>query len=132
MEKQQVQLLNKTPISNVVLRWPVLTSRITLLNSAEKDNFIFWYQRPVEADIAAKRSTLAFLSPMVGFFLAQVSGCTIQLISYWNTANISFQCLLFSKTILLQSCIKPHHLKHFKEDLHHSRYSDMKVTAFLA
>lgn len=37
----------------------------------------------------------------------------------------------FPQQILLQRCIKPHHHKHFKEDLHHSRGSGIKVTTFL-
>lgn len=62
----------------------VLTSRITfpLLNIAEKVSFTCQHQRPVEIDTAAKRSSLALLPPVAGFFLVQVSGCTIQLVTY--------------------------------------------------
>lgn len=74
------------------------------------------------------RSGLA-LFVFCGWFLLSVRAW--QLVTYWIISNIIFQHLTFSDEILSQSCTKPCHLKHFKENLHHSGCSDIKATAFL-
>lgn len=117
---------------NKTIQTLLLICNITVVSTDIQNSFSFTEQCKESWYWCQKKQFGPFVT--CGWYLSSASvGCAVQpnLVTCPITFHISFQGLSFSTKTSLQRCIKPHHLKHFKEDLHHSRGSDIKVTAFL-